>query len=124
METEGCRVTYLPVDQQGRVTVQQVLAALTPHTVLVTIMHVRVIWRGPVRQLISVFQANNETGVIQPIGDIARAVKGVNKDIVVHTDAAQSIGKVPVHVTDLAVDLLTIVSQKMYGPKGVGQCVD
>jgi cysteine desulfurase len=103
LESEGSHVTYLPVDQQGQVTVQQVLDAITPQTVLVTIMH-----------------ANNETGVIQPIGDISRAVKAVNKDIIIHTDAAQSIGKVPVNVTDLAVDLLTIVSQKMYGPKGVG----
>jgi cysteine desulfurase len=93
-------VTYLPVDRHGLVRPDDVAAALTSRTVLVTIMH-----------------ANNETGTLQPVRAIAAVAR--RHGVLVHTDAAQTVGKVPVDVDDLGVDLLTIVGHKMYAPKGV-----
>ena len=93
-------VTLLPVDQHGLLDPQAVVAAITDATVLVTVMH-----------------ANNETGTIQPIAAIARAAHA--RGVLVHTDAAQSIGKIPVDVEELSVDLLTVVGHKMYAPKGI-----
>ena len=93
-------VTYLPVDHLGRLDPADVRAALTPDTVLVTVMH-----------------ANNETGTLQPIADIAQ-ITGP-RGVLLHTDAAQSSGKVELDVGRLGVDLLTIVGHKMYAPKGI-----
>jgi cysteine desulfurase len=101
LERRGWRVTRVPVDGDGRVDPASVEKALTSETVLVTIMH-----------------ANNETGVVQPIREIAGATH--ERGGVIHTDAAQSVGKLPVRVDDLGVDLLTVVGHKLYAPKGVG----
>ncbi|HEY8885539.1 MAG TPA: cysteine desulfurase family protein, partial [Chloroflexota bacterium] len=101
LERHGCRVTYLPVDASGRVNPADVERALTPETILVSIMH-----------------ANNETGTLQPIREIAALVRP--RGILLHTDAAQSVGKMPTRVGDLGVDLLTVAGHKLYAPKGIG----
>ncbi len=95
------RVTYLPVDAQGRVNLVDVEAAMTDQTVLITIMH-----------------ANNETGTLQPIAEIAELAH--RQGVLVHTDAAQSVGKIPTLVNELGVDLLTVAGHKLYAPKGIG----
>jgi cysteine desulfurase len=95
------RVTYLPVDQSGLVDPAALEAAITPETTLVSVMH-----------------ANNETGVVQPIAELAHIAH--RHGALFHTDAAQTVGKIPVDVTELDVDLLSIVGHKMYAPKGVG----
>ena len=97
----GFRVTYLPVDRSGRVSTVDVEAAIDEKTVLITIMH-----------------ANNETGTLQPIAEIAKVARKYG--ILVHTDAAQSAGKIPVLIKELGVDLLTIAGHKLYAPKGIG----
>ncbi|MEX5303278.1 cysteine desulfurase family protein [Kocuria sabuli] len=96
----GAEVTVLGVDAQGLVDPQDLLAALRPETVLVSIMH-----------------ANNETGVLQPVAELLR-ITGEHGALF-HTDAAQSVGKIPVDVTELGVDLLTLVGHKIYAPKGI-----
>ncbi|MHB1005003.1 MAG: cysteine desulfurase family protein [Chloroflexota bacterium] len=101
LERRGYRVTYLPVDGYGRVSPADVEGALTEGTILVSIMH-----------------ANNETGTINPIAEITRIAH--RRGVMVHTDAAQSVGKVPTKVDDLGVDLLTVAGHKLYAPKGVG----
>ena len=101
LETHGFRITYLPVDKYGLVDVAQLKEVLTKETILVTIMH-----------------ANNEVGAIQPIADIAEAAHAIGA--LVHTDCAQSVGKVPVNVDELGVDLLSIAGHKLYAPKGIG----
>lgn len=101
LEAHGRRVTRVPVQPTGRVRAEDVTAALADDTLLVTIMH-----------------ANNETGVLQPIGEIGRAAR--ERGVLVHTDAAQTAGKVKVNVDELSVDLLSIAAHKLYGPKGVG----
>ncbi|WP_044642568.1 cysteine desulfurase family protein [Risungbinella massiliensis] len=101
LEKEGFTVTYLPVDSTGMVTVQEVQNALTDQTILVSIM-----------------AANNEVGTIQPISEIGKVLK--NHQAYFHTDAIQFFGKIPVCVKELGVDLLSIGSHKIYGPKGVG----
>lgn len=101
LETQGFRVTYLPVDSTGRIDVGALQQAIRPETILVTIMH-----------------ANNEVGTIQPIERIASVAH--EHHILVHTDAAQSAGKIPVDVNDLGVDLLTVAGHKLYAPKGIG----
>lgn len=100
-ERLGCRVTYLPVDRHGTVDPDSVKKAITEETVLITIMH-----------------ANNEVGTIEPIAEIGEIAR--ESDIIFHTDAAQSCGKIAVNVDDLGVDLLTIAGHKLYAPKGVG----
>ena len=104
--THRCSLTIVPVDLEGRVSVEDVVSSLRPETCLITIMH-----------------ANNEVGTVQPIEDIARALKenvppGLGP--LFHTDASQSVGKIPVDVNVLGVDLLTIAGHKLYAPKGIG----
>lgn len=101
LESQGCRVTYLPVDGDGLVDARAVAPAITPQTILITIMH-----------------ANNEVGSIQPIAEIAEIAR--HHGVLLHTDAAQSIGKIPVKVDDLGVDLLSVAGHKLYAPKGIG----
>ncbi len=101
LEGRGYDVTYLPVDQYGLVDPAQVEAAITPRTILVSIMH-----------------ANNEVGTIQPIAETAEIAH--RHGVLVHSDCAQSIGKLPVHVDDMGVDLLSVAGHKLYAPKGVG----
>ncbi len=97
----GFRVTTLPVDQAGRVDPADLVAAIDQQTVLVTIMH-----------------ANNETGTLQPITELAEIAH--RHGALFHTDAAQSVGKLPVNVAALGVDLLTVAGHKLYAPKGIG----
>ena len=101
LEGQGFRVTYLPVDEYGMVDVGLVEGALSPETILVTIMH-----------------ANNEVGTIQPIAEIAEVAHRYGA--LVHSDCAQTVGKIPVKVQDLGVDLLSIAGHKLYAPKGIG----
>ena len=101
LESQGFRVTCLPVDEYGLVDVAQFKETLTDKTILVTIMH-----------------ANNEVGAIEPIAEISEAAHAVGA--LVHTDCAQSVGKVPVNVDELGVDLLSIAGHKLYAPKGIG----
>jgi len=101
LERLGASVTYLPVDRFGRVDPDDVRDALTPRTILISVMH-----------------ANNEVGTLQPISEIARIAR--ERGILCHTDAAQSAGKIPVGVDELGVDLLSLAGHKLYAPKGIG----
>ena len=101
LEQQGCEVTYLPVDQACLVDPQQVADAITSQTILVTIMH-----------------ANNEVGTVEPIEEIAKIAH--RKGVLLHTDCAQSAGKIPVRVDDLGADLITLAGHKLYAPKGIG----
>jgi cysteine desulfurase len=101
LERLGARVTYLRVDGTGRVDPDDLRRAITPRTVLVSIMH-----------------ANNEVGTIEPIEDCTAIAR--EHGVLTHTDAAQSVGKIPVEVNELGVDLLSIAGHKLYGPKGIG----
>lgn len=101
LEKQGFRITILPVDEYGMVDVGDVERAITPDTLLVSIMH-----------------ANNEVGTIEPIQEIAKIAH--QHQVLVHTDAAQSVGKIPVRVDELGVDLLSIAGHKLYAPKGIG----
>lgn len=103
LEEEGFNVTYLDVDAEGRVTPEQVVEALTGETILVSVMHV-----------------NNEIGTVQPVEEIARAVKEAKRDVVVHSDGVQAFLKVPLSLARTAVDLYTTSAHKVHGPKGVG----
>ena len=101
LEKHGCQVTYLPVSKEGFIDLDELRAAITDKTVLITIMY-----------------ANNEIGVLQPIEEIGKIAK--EKKVLFHTDAVQAAGKVPFDVQKMNVDLASISAHKMYGPKGVG----
>jgi cysteine desulfurase NifS/selenium donor protein len=101
LEKVGFKVTYVAVDSDGIIAPSAVEKAITPQTILVTIMH-----------------ANNEIGTIEPLLEIAKIAH--KKNILVHSDCAQSVGKIPVKISDLGVDLLSIAGHKLYAPKGIG----
>ena len=101
LERMGATVTYVGVDSQGLVDPDDIRKAITPHSCLISIMH-----------------ANNEVGTIQPIAQIAAVARG--HGIPVHTDAAQSVGKIPVRIDELGVDFLSVAGHKVYAPKGIG----
>ena len=101
LERLGARVTYLPVDRFGSVDPDDLRRAITPRTILISIMH-----------------ANSEVGTIQPIAECSRIAR--DHGVVFHTDAAQSVGKIATKADDLGIDLLSIVGHKTYAPKGVG----
>jgi cysteine desulfurase len=101
LEKLGARVTYLPVQKDGRISLDELQAAITDKTILITIM-----------------AANNEIGVLQPIAEIGAIAKA--KGILFHTDAVQAAGKVPFDVNQNKVDLVSLSAHKLYGPKGVG----
>jgi len=101
LANKGFEVTYLPVDSKGLIDPDQVRQAIREKTILVSIMH-----------------ANNEIGVVQNLKDIGRVCK--EKEVVFHTDAAQSLGKITINVDEAGVDLVAVSAHKMYGPKGVG----
>jgi cysteine desulfurase len=101
LEKEGFEVTYLPVNPWGRVDPEQVRSAIRDDTILISVM-----------------TANNEVGTIQPIAAIGKIAK--EKKITFHTDAVQAFGKIPINVNDMNVDLMSLSSHKVHGPKGVG----
>ncbi len=101
LQHQGFRITYLPVDNQGVVKAEDLEEIITSKTILVSVMH-----------------ANNEIGSIQPINELAEIAH--HAGAVFHTDAAQSVGKIPVDVNDLGCDLLSVAGHKLYAPKGVG----
>ncbi len=101
LEKKGFELTIIPVDSEGIVSVEDVRKAVRPDTILISVMH-----------------ANNEVGAIQPIAEIGKLAKEFG--ITFHVDAVQSLGKIPINVKDLNIDLMTVSSHKIYGPKGVG----
>ena len=102
LKQKGWKVTFLPVNEKGQVRTEDVKAALTDETVLVSIMHV-----------------NNETGSIQPVGEIGELLKSYPK-VMFHVDAVQSFGKIPLKPADAHIDFLTMSGHKIHGPKGIG----
>jgi len=101
LQQQGFEVTYLPVQQNGLICMKQLEEAMRPETVLVSVMAV-----------------NNEIGVVQPLKQIGELCR--SKKIFFHTDAAQAVGKIPIDVNELKIDLMSISGHKMYGPKGIG----
>ncbi len=98
---DGCDITYAPVAKDGLVDLDALRAAITPKTILISVMY-----------------ANNEIGVLQPIREIGRIAR--EHGVLFHTDATQAVGKVPIHVDEDSIDLMSISAHKMYGPKGIG----
>lgn len=106
LKEEGFEITYLPVTADGLIDVDACMAAIRPDTILISVMY-----------------ANNEIGTIQPIGALASLIKNKRGDAVtplIHTDACQAAGMLPIQIPQLGVDLMTINSSKIYGPKGIG----
>lgn len=103
LEKDGFDTVYADVDRDGRVNVQKLLEQVTEDTILVSIMHV-----------------NNETGVIQPVEEISRAVKAVAPKCVIHVDCVQSFGKIPVNAAKLGADIISVSAHKIHGFKGTG----
>ena len=101
LEQRGYRITVLPVDRYGMIDVGQLREAITNETILVSIMH-----------------GNNEVGTLQPIAEIGKLCKG--RGVLFHTDACQTFGKLPIHVQEMGLDLLTCSGHKIHGPKGIG----
>ena len=101
LEKQGFKVTYLNVDKEGIVDLQELINSITPETILISIMF-----------------ANNEVGTIQPIEEIAQIAK--SHDIAFHTDAVQAVGNVPIDVKKMGIDMLSMSAHKIHGPKGVG----
>jgi cysteine desulfurase len=101
LEGKGFEITYLPVDQYGRVSAEDVRKAITPRTILVSVMY-----------------ANNEIGSLNPIAEIGKVCK--EKGVLFHSDAVQAIGKIPFDVNALGLDLVSLTAHKIYGPKGIG----
>lgn len=101
LEKKGFKVTYLPVDKYGLVDPEKVRKTVTKETILISIIH-----------------ANNEVGTIEPVAEIGKIAKEIG--IYFHTDAAQTVGKIPVNVNELNIDLLSLSGHKIYGPKGIG----
>lgn len=105
LQRNGYDVTFLPVDRDGQLDMREYIRALRPDTLLVSVMH-----------------ANNETGVVFPVEELARLAKETDPGILFHTDATQSVGKIPIHLRDeyCHVDLLSFSGHKLHAPKGVG----
>ncbi|MGB0560435.1 MAG: cysteine desulfurase family protein [Spirulinaceae cyanobacterium] len=101
LESLGFEVTYLPVESDGRLDLDQLAAAIRPDTVLVSVM-----------------AANNEIGVLQPLAEIGALCR--SRQVLFHTDAAQALGKIPLDVEAMSIDLMSLTAHKLYGPKGVG----
>jgi cysteine desulfurase len=101
LEKRGKQITYLPVDQYGRIDLEDLRAAITPQTILISIM-----------------AANNEIGTLAPLAEIGRMAG--EYDIIFHSDATQAVGHIPIDVQEMKIDLLSLSAHKMYGPKGIG----
>lgn len=103
LENQGFQVTYLPVDKSGRIRLEELQRAIRPDTILVSIMHV-----------------NNEIGALQPIAEAGTLIKRMNPSILFHVDAVQGFGKLRIYPKKMNIDLLSVSSHKIHGPKGVG----
>ncbi|HKQ85333.1 MAG TPA: IscS subfamily cysteine desulfurase [Candidatus Acidoferrales bacterium] len=101
LEKDGCEIAFLPVASDGLVDVDNIRRAITPKTILISVLH-----------------GNNEIGVVQPIGDIGKIAKQAG--VLFHVDAAQSVGKIPIDVENDGIDLMSVSGHKIYAPKGVG----
>lgn len=103
LESEGYRVTYLPVDEFGLISLEKLEQAITPETILVSVMH-----------------TNNEIGAVQPIAEIGALIKKCNPETLFHVDAVQGFGKAKILPRKMGIDLLSVSSHKIHGPKGMG----